>query len=146
MAETILDVDLHTTIATSTALSKAPLPLTIATSEAVTVGKAVAYNSSGEAQLAKADDTSRMPCIGICMSVDGSMCVVQRLGLTTGGVFAGLTTGAYVVSTTAGEIIHESDTGDAAYPNQSGNQEQVVGRAISATVMDVKPSTFIISY
>ncbi len=96
----------------------------------VSVREVVAITSANTVDKADADDATKRPAYGIVVSKPTSTsCIVRLLGELTG--FSGLTPGAtYYVSTTPGAIVTPA-------PSGSGVLRQVVGDAISSTVLCV---------
>lgn len=96
----------------------------------VAVRDVVAVTAANTVDKADADDAAKRPAFGIVVSKPtATSCVVRFMGELSG--FAGLTPGAtYYLSTTPGGIVSSPPTG-------SGVLRQVVGDAISATVLVV---------
>ncbi len=105
---------------------------TVSATEGATlaVGDFVYIDSSGKAQLAKADSVDTMPSVGVCTERVDSGLDYYIVTILLNGVYktTGLTAGAtyYISASTAGDIT-------STKPSSAGNVPQIVGVALSST-------------
>ena len=119
-------------------LSSSYIPVTYTSNIATAVSayNAVYMNASGEADPAKGDSATTMPCIGICITSVDDLITYQVAGRVTnaGWLFTSLGQPVYVSTASAGALTQTPSS-------TSGHLNQQVGIARAANVLEIQLGT-----
>jgi hypothetical protein len=109
-------------------------------------GDAVYQNGASQVVQADASAYGTGRAMGFILTLDSpALGLAQVLLAGDLGGFVGLTPGAtYILSEAPGQIVREDDTGNPDYPVGAGSVLQVVGIALSSTVLLVDLTQFLI--